>query len=243
MLISLFRQADAVGFCSDALRKQAASFLSVAGREGIVLGDGIIMADIEKSEPYLPKHPYIFTAGRLVPKKGGDMLIQAFSRIAPRYADIQLCIAGDGPERPNLENLIKNLHMEKRIKLLGTLSHKEIAQYLKGCLFFTLPSRMEAFGIVNLEAMAASKAVVATRVGGVPNVVQDGETGILVEPNVEALANGIVTMLENPSRRAQMGQKGYQIVQQRFRWENVAKGYLTVFEQAIAKHIEKGNTS
>lgn len=233
MLVNLFRRADAIGFCSMALRMQAQPFLDEVGRQGIILGDGVDVEEIERALVFKAEHPYILAVGRLVPKKGLDLLIQAFANLAHRCPDVQLLIAGDGPERVSLETLVHNLGVGDRVRLLGNKGRQDVASLLKGCIFFVLPSRQEAFGIVNLEAMVAKKAVIATNVGGVRAIVQDGITGLLVEPSVSGLTNAMKQLLDNPQRCVDMGQRGYRLVCQTFAWEKVINQYVAVFEHVL----------
>jgi glycosyltransferase involved in cell wall biosynthesis len=236
MLESLFRRADVVGFCSKALKDRAGIYLSSANKAGVILGDGVNVTRIVQAEPFLTDTKYVFAVGRLVKKKGFDLLVQAFAKVLTDYPDLQLWIAGDGPERDSLDELINSLNVFSQIKLLGSINQEDIARYHKASLFFVLSSREEPFGIVNLEAMAASKAVVATNVGGVPGVVCQGETGILVEPTVDGLFSGMLEMLSDPKRMKHMGETGYKVAQQQFNWEEVVKSYILVFENAIGSH-------
>ena len=120
-----------------------------------------------------------------------------------------LLLAGDGPERAALEQLARDLKLGEKVKFLGRAERPVAVSLFKGCSFFVLPSRLEPQGIVNLEAMACGKAVIASKVGGVPEIVLDGETGLLFPgEDVAALANALTRMADDAALRARMGAAG-----------------------------------
>src|SRR5439155_274446 len=124
--------------------------------------------------------PYVAAVGRLVPQKGFDVLLEAFARLdAP---EVDLLIAGDGPERRRLEALRERLGLGARVHLLGAVDRATVASLYRGARLVACPSRWEGLPLVCLEAMASGRAVVASRVDGIPDAVGDGETGLLVPP-------------------------------------------------------------
>ena len=155
------------------------------GRRASVIYNGICPSEFSGTAPYPHPRPFIFAIGRLVPQKGFDLLIRAFAKACLPIHD--LIIAGDGPERPALEALAVEHQLANRVRFLGEADRATAASLFTGCSFFILPSRHEPMGIVNLEAMAAGKAVIASKVGGVPEIVMDGETGILIRPSARTL--------------------------------------------------------
>ncbi len=166
--------------------------------------------------------------GRLVHKKGFDLLIEAFSRISPEFPQLQLLIAGDGEERQSLDELVTRLKMPERIKLLGFADRDQTIALFLGCEFFVLSSRIEPFGIVVLEAMAAHKLVLATASGGVVDLIQPGVNGQLVEAQVQALADGMREMLLHPEETRRMGEQAAETIQ-KHTWAAVTDEFLQVF--------------
>ena len=169
----------------------------------------------EFSESHVPPHqrsrPYVLALGRWVPQKGFDVLLRAFAFAAQcdNVFDHDLVLAGDGPERGALLAIVAEGHSEDRVHLFGMASRDEVVSLFKGCSYFALPSRYEPLGIVNLEAMAAGKAIVATRVGGVPELVADGEQGLLVEAeNARQLADTLRRLAGDPVLRSALGSRG-----------------------------------
>ena len=139
--------------------------------------------------------PFAFAIGRLVRPKGFDVLVDAWA--ASGLSDIDLVIGGDGPERADLER--RTSATGGRVRLVGQLDRVAVAEYLSRATMFVLPSHAEPLGLTMLEAMAARAPVVATAAGGVPELIEDGRSGILVEPgSAEALAQGVQRVLDNP---------------------------------------------
>jgi len=234
MLTRLFQRADAILFCSSYVQRDAAPYLQRVPKSSYVgvVGDGFDPDEFAEPRPYKHEVPYILAMGRLVHKKGFDLLIRAFASIAAEFPYVQLLISGDGEERATLERLIDELHMRERVKLLGFPDRATSIALFWGCEFFVLSSRTEPFGIVVVEAMAARKAVLATRSGGVIDLMQHEVNGLLVEPDVAALANGMRALLADPVVTRTMGERAYATIQNRT-WEAVTEQYLRVFERVI----------
>ena len=173
---------------------------------------------------------YILAMGRLVHKKGFDLLIRAFAHLASEFPQVQLLIAGDGEERAALERLIDELNLRERVILLGFTDRATSLALFWGCEFFVLSSRLEPFGIVVAEAMAAHKAVLATRSGGVVDLVQPGTNGLLVDADVGALAQGMRELLAHPDATRALGKRAAQTIQTRT-WAAVTEQYVRVFQQ------------
>lgn len=234
MLPRLFARANAILFCSSYVQRDAAPYLKRASPHAYVgvVGDGFDPDEFREPRPYTYPAPYILAMGRLVHKKGFDLLIRAFAQIADAFPRAHLLIAGDGEERAALEQLIDALNLRARVRLLGFTDRPTSIALFWGCEFFVLSSRLEPFGIVVAEAMAARKAVLATKSGGVVDLVQDGVNGLLVEPTVEALADGIRRLLAHPDEARAMGERAHQTIQ-RHTWAAVTDAYLTVWRQVI----------
>jgi glycosyltransferase involved in cell wall biosynthesis len=198
-LRALLREADAVTACSGNLLERAAALESSVAAKGTAIYNGIDPARFEDKVPHKHARPYILALGRLTYKKGFDLLLEALARAGGAAADVDLIVAGEGEERGTLEALAARLGLGSRVKFHGRATSAEVVRLLNGCRFFAIPSRAEPFGIVALEALAAGKPVLATRVGGmeeflghVTGRLRLGPSLIrLVEPRVERLAEGL----------------------------------------------------
>jgi glycosyltransferase involved in cell wall biosynthesis len=178
----------------------------------------------------------ILFVGTLSPHKGPDILIKAMSGIVKEVPDVKLVFVGHGGMRKELEMLSKKLGVEKNVEFAGFVEENMKPLYYRAADVFCLPSVMnhEIFGIVNLEAMACSVPVVASKIGGVPDVVKDGENGLLVLPGDSgSLADAIIYLLENEDVREKMGTNGRKKVED-YSWGRVAeeteKVYLNLTE-------------
>jgi glycosyltransferase involved in cell wall biosynthesis len=163
------------------------------------------------------KQPVIGTVANLFPRKGYEYLIEATARIAGKIPDLHCLIVGEGDRRYGeaLMELTRERSLEERVTFAGF--QEEVSAYLAAMDLFVLPSVMEGFGIVLLEAMAAGRAVVATAVGGIPEVIEDRVTGFLVPPrDPAALAEKILFLLDHPEVREEMGEAGRIRVAERF---------------------------
>ena len=162
-----------------------------------------------------PHESVILAVGRLHRQKGYDYLIRAIATVKREIPSVKLLIAGEGEEENDLKNLVKSLDLSKEVILTGLC--REVEKLLNFTELFVLPSLWEGMPNAVLEAMAAAKPVVATRVGGVPELVKDGETGILVPPeDPESLARAIVGLLRNTAQANSMGNAGRKRVQDHF---------------------------
>ena len=165
------------------------------------------------------KAKLILFVGRLVPYKGLRTLLRAFRHIHKQTPSTRLLLIGVGPELPHLRNLSKQLGVAKAVRFLGKVSREVLRDVYSACDLFVLPSRSrsEAFGIVLLEAMARGKPVVATHVGGIPYVVNNGRTGYLVPPHDPVpLAKRISMLLDDPALCSKLGKAGRERVLKRF---------------------------
>ncbi|HHY39275.1 MAG TPA: glycosyltransferase [Clostridia bacterium] len=173
------------------------------------------------------------TVGRLSPEKGHSVFVRAAAIIRDRFPSCRFLIVGDGPLKGQLQSLAMDLGLEKEIEFLGY--HRDVLPYLQSMDVFALPSYTEAMPFSLLEAMALGLPVVASEVGGVPEVVKDGENGFLVEPgNEEDLSDKIIRLLESPHVRQAMGQAGRETIKSRFNVEIMARRVAELYRSVLA---------
>lgn len=188
-----------------------------------------------------PAIPTIGLAKALEPKYGHEVLVRALALLRERLpgTPVQLEFAGEGFLRPRLEALVQELGLADRVTFRGRLAPDEIPGFLAGLTLFAMPSveDSESFGVAAVEAAACALPVVASRVGGVPEVVIDGVTGLLVPPrDPEALAGALGELVADPARRVEMGAAGRALVLERYDWrrnaDQMEEVYGRVREQA-----------
>jgi glycosyltransferase involved in cell wall biosynthesis len=168
-------------------------------------------------------------------KKGLDVLIQAFARISDLDSSLQLVLVGDGPLRESLEDLARNLRIHHRARFVGWKGRKEVAQLLQSCTMLVLPSKSEPFGIVLIEAMACRRPVIASAVGGIPEIIEHGRNGLMVNPeDPSELADAIAMLLQNAALRNTLAEAGYQTVLERFSREMMGGTYESLFTRLLS---------
>lgn len=176
-----------------------------------------------------PQAPLLGFVGRLAPEKALPDLLQALTD--PRLQEVQVALAGDGPERASLEAQIAQSRLTERVRLLG--HRTDTADIYRAVDALVLPSHMEAFPMVLLEAMACAKPVIATRVGDVERIVSEGQDGYIVPPaKPEALADAIAALIGQEERGSAMGRSGSAKVRERFSSRTMAQRYLTLYERS-----------
>ncbi len=234
----LLRRADYVTACSQQTLDDAKAFAGSKVAESRAVYNGIDLSEFDAdTTPYFHPRPYILGIGRVVPQKGFDLLIDAYARLVYRLPGApDLIIAGDGPERERLEVQAEALGLSERVHLIGRADRTQAVRLFQGCEGFVLPSRQEPQGIVSLEAMACAKPIVAARVGGVPEIVLDGETGLLFPGgDAVALADTLEKMLADPAHAARMGRAGRARAEAHFTWKRIADQYFEIYDQVSAK--------
>ena len=155
----------------------------------------------------------------LNPKYGPDYLVKSMALILAKHKNAELIMAGAGEMRNGLIQLAKSLSIADQINFIGPIPHQHVPLLLRQTDIFAMPSNSESFGVAAVEAQAMGIPVVATNVGGIPEVVIHGVTGILVDPkNEQQLADAIMTLIENPELRMKIGKAGRQHVLDKYDW-------------------------
>jgi glycosyltransferase involved in cell wall biosynthesis len=167
-------------------------------------------------------------------RKGLDVLLEALARPALRGAELRLWIAGEGPERHRLEQLIAARGLASRVRLLGRREDK--ADLLAACDLLVLPSRREGLGVAALEAMACARPVLASRVGGLADAVAHERTGLLVPPeDPDALAAALARLLADPALRDRLGAAGPARIAEGFTAAQMSDAYARLYRELLAE--------
>jgi len=180
------------------------------------------------------KTPYVLFVGRVTDQKGIFHLVEAAKHLP---AGVQLVLCASAPDTPEIEErLRRTVATMSNVRWINEMvKHEVVVQLYSHAAVFCCPSVYEPFGIINLEAMACETPVVASAVGGILEVVVDGETGLLVPPgNPDALAAALTQLLNDPDTRQRMGQAGRRRVEAQFSWASVAERTERVYADAIA---------
>ena len=238
--------------CAANSRATAKVALELAGREDIqIIPMGVDIDFFSRTrntegfqDGFDKKEQTILFAGRLIEWKGVDYLIKAFAQVLEKRSDVRLLILGSGPRKSILEDLSKELNIQQKVEFHDAVCQEELVLYYSRSDVFVLPSivsdsgETEGLGVVLLEAMAGGLPVIGTRVGGIPDIIKDGETGLLAQPrNPGDLAHKIEMLLADKELRQRLGKGGHDFVKQGFSWRHIAAKYLELFELILK---EKG---
>ncbi len=180
----------------------------------------------------------IITTSRLVPKNGIDILIRAFFLVRREQPQALCWIIGDGPERTKLESLAASLGISESVKFFGNIPHDDIPKYLWQASVFVRPSRSEGMGNSFVEALAAGLPIIGTPVGGITDIIEDGETGFFVKPDDPLdLAEKIIELFTDRERSRRSAGKGRAKVLRKFSWDTIAESYARVFAHACTLRV------
>lgn len=210
----------------DATGWQATDAERAGLRRGLDLEDGDVAVAI---------------CARLIPGKGHELLLEAAERALERWPGLRVLVAGEGPLRERLERRAERLP-GATVRFLGFVD--DMPGFMNACdvlVFPSSPALDEGFGLAALEAMAAGRAVVATSVGALPEVVEDGETGILVDPDDPSpLADALVELAKRPALRESMGRRGHERAGVEFGIDAMVRGTLAAYQEAVGTVRHRG---
>jgi glycosyltransferase involved in cell wall biosynthesis len=240
-----YDQVDLFVCASDAIRRMLAED-GVRQERTVTVHEGIDLDRVAAAPPaslreelWLPHgSPIVGNIGALVPHKGQRHLIDAAALVLREVPDARFVIAGEGELRGSLEQQIKHLNLEKHVFLLGFRT--DVLSLLKAFDIFAMSSVTEGLGTSLLDAMACAKPIVATTAGGIPEVVQDGRTGLLVAPrDHDAMARAILTLLKDEPLRRRMGDAGLALVNAKFSADRMVEETLRVYERVTAAYATR----
>ncbi len=239
-----FRRAAAVTACGPDLYAGAVELgadperteVVPWGADPVVFGEPQELGPLRQQLGLVADQPVLLSLGRLVRKKGIDDLIRALPPLIERHPGLRCIIAGDGPEAAPLQRLARELGVHEQVHFVGNVRWDRVLQYFQLCTLFVASSihdengNADAMPTTLLEAMAAGRPIVATRVNGIPLVVDHGKTGLVVaERDPTQLAAAIGELLADPQRRASFGRAARQRVEQELNWHAVARKLVHMY--------------
>jgi len=254
------RAAAAVTACSAFTLADAERRFGLAPGRGSVIPSGVDLAGVhsagadgvddppstgsegQRAPGHLPAagRPYVLALGRVVHKKGFDLLVEAYAGIGESRRTADLVVGGTGPALEELRSRAETLGLRESVHFPGRLSRSQVTRYMAGADLFVLPSRVEPFGIVILEAWRAGVAVVATDRGGPPELVRDGVDGVLVDPfDTTSFTEAIEGILTDDTRRSAVAAAGRARVAE-FAWPVVVERYRSLYASVTASREAAG---
>jgi glycosyltransferase involved in cell wall biosynthesis len=179
--------------------------------------------------------PVILSVGNLIPIKGHELLLRAFAGLCSDFPDLSCELIGEGPERSRLSAVAANLNIADRVRFLGRQSRKHVADAMRRCTVFALPSRYEGLGCVYLEAMCAGKPVIACRGQGIEEIIEHGINGWLVgSDDAGELKDVLIRLLQDAQLRRQIGDAAHRTIVQSFKLEHQADRLVQLYRECLA---------
>jgi len=201
-----------------------------------IVPNGIDFEDISHAEGVLRvahQSPSVLFMGGATRVKGIDVLLKAIPIVKAKIPDVHVYVAGSGSEEAKSRKLAQYLNITQNVEFLGFISGEEKCSYYKLADVFVLPSLWESAPVVLLEALAYGKPVVASNVGGIPDMLEDGKTGLLFRPgNADELARKLIILLQNNELRNEMGRAGRQRAEE-FTWDKIADMTVKVYREIL----------
>jgi glycogen(starch) synthase len=229
------RKADWVAGCSAAVLECGRRLAPEIGDRSSVIYNGLeIPALAPEPLPFDP--PRILCLGRLSPEKGMDVALAAFAPVVSRFPCARLIIAGDGPARSQLREQAVAHGIDHAVDLIGWVAPDKVPSLINSTTLVLMPSRKDSLPLVALEAALMARPIVATRVGGLPEVVAHEETGLLVESeNSHALGGAVISLLSHADIAERMGSSARVRAQRLFGWERHVEAYDSLYRK-LAVH-------
>ena len=241
------RHVDHLTYLGDFTKGEIAKALSSGAKAAMIkITPGI---DTEHFQPFsnahemrthlgLDKKKVMVSVGRLVHRKGQDILIEALPAVLKAHPDAHILLVGEGPYRAHLEKLVHKFQLQNSITFIGRIQYRDLPRYICAGDIFVMPSRsrlagleVEGLGIVYLEASACGLPVIAGKSGGAPDAVDEGVTGVTVDgTSVAEVSAAIIEMLDNPAKSKAMGEAGRTWIHDKWRWEIWANEFNALFK-------------
>jgi len=200
----------------------------------------------QESHQKIPDSRIILSVGRLVEKKGMKYLIMAMEEVVNTYPDAKLLIGGDGPEKDNLIELCRELKLDENVKFLGYIPDEKIPLIYSASDIFVLPSvetkhgDTEGLGVVLLEAMASGIPVIGSNIGGIPDIIEDRKTGLLVKSrDSHDIAEKILFLLSNREYCINLTTNATNLLNQKFSWDIVTRQFFELIQNVSEKKEKK----
>ncbi len=230
----VYRSSRRVICISEHVREQVLEGTGPSCRTSVVyngVDPGLFSPGSESKE----SDPVVLSVGNLIPIKGHDVLIRAVASIAADFPRLSLDVIGQGPELSRLRELTNQLRLGERVRFLGSQSRQQVAEAMRRCTLFALPSRYEGLGCVYLEAMSTGKPAIGCRGQGIAEIIQHGINGFLVGPdNERELALALAMLLRDQPRRRNLGAAARDTVLERLTLEHQAESLARIYRESVS---------
>ncbi|MFW6095605.1 MAG: glycosyltransferase, partial [Bacteroidota bacterium] len=242
--IRIFKSVNAHSLTSDVQKEKLKELYGIEDPTIEIIPPGVDIHtynkpdDTKKSSSDLPDK-YIFCLSRIDANKGHDLLLNAFDIVSKEIDDIHLVIGGGSPNpKPrekevydNMKKIIKEKNIE-RVHIIGYVPDDKLVQYYQQAEFFVLPSIFEPFGMTSQEAMACGKPVIASKYGGIKQILSHNKNGFLVDPkNSQEFADAMIKLLKDDNLKQRLGDEANRIIQEEYSWEAMAEKHINFYQK------------
>jgi glycosyltransferase involved in cell wall biosynthesis len=217
----------------------------VSGRDARIIPWGATVQVDPTAKPVPQDVPLLLFSGRLIERKGVDFLLRAMPKILSRQK-VRLVITGDGHCRPEWERLAQSLGLDGAVSFAGFVSNAELSALFRSCSVYVHPAiydskgDTEGQGVVLVEALSNRRPVVASAVGGIVDLIKDGETGLLVpEKNPEAIAEAVLRLLNEPELAQRLGEQGFIYARDYYDWDRIINQYEAIYQECVASDRQR----
>jgi glycogen(starch) synthase len=232
------RRADWVTAVSSAALQQTRHLVpEIVSRSSVVYN--FVDVPVQVPIPISLEQPRILCLGRLITAKGFDLAMKAFASVRAEHPGAQLVVAGDGPEKRNLHRLAHHLGVEQSVQFVGFVRPTDVPDLLNSATIVMLPSRREGLPMVAIEAAMMARPIVAARTGGLPEIIIDGQTGLLVErENAQALGEALGFLLRRTDQATELGRNARTRAQAMFGRERCLDEYEGLYRQLTENRVK-----
>lgn len=234
--LELLRRADWVACCSRAVLEEVRQLVPELATRSSAILNGLAAPDVTPS-PVPTDPPVLLALGRLSAQKGFDLALDALELLRGRFPTVRLVVAGDGPARADLERQAARLGLVDRVDFSGWVPPSRVPEAIADSTALLVPSRGgEGFGLVALQAAQVGRPVVAARSGGLPEVVAEGETGLLFRPDdATDLARAVAALLEDSALARRLGRAASAWARERFASERYLDDYDRLYRELVGE--------
>jgi glycosyltransferase involved in cell wall biosynthesis len=241
---SIIRKYDRLTAASRFLKDQVESASTKAAERVSIVPFGVDLPSESKIHSNGGEPMRLVYMKYLLPVYGPDILLKALAILKEKEIVVHLDMYGIGRDEVKLKKMAADLGIDGILSFKGWLETNLVAARYLDYDIMVMPSRSESFGVAAVEALASGLPVIASRIGGIPEIIIDGETGILIDPeNPEALADAIMTLAGDFKMRHRMGTAGRKYVSRKFQWDECLRQMLHIYDKLLAeKEMRNGNS-
>jgi glycosyltransferase involved in cell wall biosynthesis len=229
----IYGSANHVICVSDHVRAAILEGMADTCRTSVIY-NGVDPGRFMPTSTITPDGQKILSVGNLISIKGHEHLIRAIASLSQEFPSVALDIIGEGPERESLEALARNLQLAGKVNFLGRQSRAQVAEAMRNCNIFALPSRYEGLGCVYIEAMSCAKPAIGCRGQGIAEIIQEGTNGFLVDPeNEPELAAILATLLRDPARSRDIGKVARETILGRLTLRHQSVKLMEIYRECL----------